>query len=112
MCKSVTSVALPVAWIYYDYRNLNKKVTLMKNSIFQYGTNQRMLVDTDLISIDDANLLFAKNRDDFSERLVNGENPEMCVWINCKNNQDYNESSSRWVADDMKVIDGELWQRV
>lgn len=83
-----------------------------KNCMFQYATRHRVLVDSNLMSLEDANALFDKNIDDYKERLLNGEEPEMCIWINCKNNSDYHETSKHWHSDDIKVIDGEIYQRV
>jgi DNA topoisomerase VI subunit A len=84
----------------------------MKDCIFQYGTNQRILVDTDLITMSEALELLENNRADFIERLESDESPEMALWINCKSNDGYGETSHHWHADDFKVIDGELYQRV
>ncbi len=84
----------------------------MKDCMFQYGTNQRMLADTDLITFDEAKALFDKNRDDFIERLENDESPEMALWVQCASNSSYGKTAYHWAADDFKVIDGELYQRV
>ncbi len=83
-----------------------------KDCMFQYATRHRILADTDLISIDDAKRLFEKNRDDYIERLENSEDPEMAIWINCATNSSYGETLYHWCADDFKVVDGELYQRV
>jgi len=84
----------------------------MKNCMFQYATRHRILVDTDLITQDEAQKFLDKNRQDFIERLNKDEEPQMCVWINCENSRDYGETLYDWCADDFKVIDGELYQRV
>lgn len=41
----------------------------MKNCMFQYATSQRVLANTDLITLDEAEHLFDKNREDFIGRL-------------------------------------------
>ena len=83
-----------------------------ENCMFQYATRHKILADTDLISLDCANKLFNKNIDDFKERLLNNEEPEMCIWINCKDNSSYGEKSIYWHSDDIKVIDGEMYQKM
>lgn len=82
-----------------------------KNCMFQYATRHRILADTDLITLSEAQCLFNKNTKDFKERLSNGEEPEMCIWINCKTDADHNETLKHWHHEDMKVFNGELWVR-
>lgn len=84
----------------------------MKNAMFQYGTDQRMLADTDLITLPDAMGLFNKNKDDYIKRMENDENPQMAVWIDCDTNASYGKTLHNWYAEDFKVIDGELYQKV
>lgn len=83
----------------------------MKDCMFQYGTNQRMLADTGLITRDEAIELFDKNKDDFIERMGNDEEPQMVVWVNCTTKHSYEQTFYNWCADDFKVINGELYQR-
>lgn len=85
---------------------------MKKNCMFQYATKYRIIHDTDLIGMDEAVDLFNKNKDDFVRRLENGEEPEMAVWINCSSNTSYADTSIHWCSDDMKIIDGQLYQRV
>ena len=80
--------------------------------MFQYGTNQRMLDDTDLITLSEAMELFNKNRDDFIKRLDDDENPQMAVWTNCRTPASYGEALYNWCSEDFKIIDGELYQKV
>ena len=84
----------------------------MKNCMFQYATNQRILADTDLITKDDALELFNKNKADYIERLSNDESPQMCIWIDCDTNASYGKTLHNWHAEDFKVIGGELYQKV
>jgi hypothetical protein len=86
--------------------------SMKKDCMFQYGTNQRMLADTDLITLDEAKELFNKNRGDFINRLNADENPQMCIWINCATNESYGETLHNWYAEDFRVIDSELWKKV
>ena len=80
--------------------------------MFQYGTNQRMLADTGLITQAEAMELFNKNKADFIKRLENDENPQMAVWINCATKSSYGQHLHNWYAEDFKVIGGELYQLV
>lgn len=84
----------------------------MDDSMFQYGTNHTMLADTDLITKSEAVALFDNNKADFIKRLENDENPQMAVWVNCSGSQSYGQALYNWYADDFKVIDGELYQKV
>ena len=84
----------------------------MKDCMFQYATRHRILADTDLITQDEAMALFHKNRDNYIDRLNKEEEPQMCVWIDCATNASYGKTLHDWCADDFKVIDGQLYQRV
>jgi hypothetical protein len=84
----------------------------MKNAMFQYATGNKILVDTDLITLDQAVSLFDENESDYLERLGKDEDPEMAIWINCATNSGYGETLKHWCADDMKLIDGQLYARV
>ena len=84
----------------------------MKNCMFQYATNREILVNTDLIDLDYANELFEKNRQDYIDRLENGEEPEMCIWVNCETKHSYGEALKHWCADDFLLVGGVLYQRV
>ncbi|MFT5452864.1 MAG: hypothetical protein ACI9N9_002362 [Enterobacterales bacterium] len=84
----------------------------MKNAMFQYATGNKILVDTDLITLDEAKSLFDEKKSDYIERLGKDEEPEMAIWINCATNSSYSETLKHWCADDMKLIDGQLYVRV
>lgn len=81
-----------------------------KTYMFQYGTDNRMLEDTGLITRDEVVSLFNKNREDFAKRLVLEENPQMVVWCCCDHNQAYGKTLHEWYADDFKVVDGTLYK--
>jgi hypothetical protein len=84
----------------------------MKDTMFQYAICIKILVDTDLITLDEALSLFEENKSDYIERLGKDQDPEMAIWINCSTNSSYSETLKHWCADDMKLIDGELYARV
>lgn len=82
------------------------------NCMFQYATRNKILADTGLITKECAEELFARNKDDFKKRLENDEEPEMAIWVNCKDNLDYGETLRHWNATDFITYNGELWVRV
>lgn len=60
-----------------------------KNCLFQYATRQRVIADTDLITEKEAQELWGKYQDDIKENWDVVSSPQMCIWIDCKNNTDY-----------------------
>jgi hypothetical protein len=84
----------------------------MKNTMFQYATNRKIIEDTGLLTLEASKALFENYRSDFIEELELDNNPQMCIWINCEDSYSYGETLLNWCADDFKVIDGELYQRV
>ena len=83
----------------------------LKDCMFQYATRHRVLVDTDLITKSEAIELFNKNKEDFKKRLDLGEEPEMALWVNCKDNSSYGDTLQYWDSD-LKLIDGRLYKPV
>lgn len=83
----------------------------MKDCMFQYATQQKVYENTKLITLEEAKELFEKYRGSFVEQLERDNNPEMVIWINCKDEHSYCDYLHYW-NDDMKVIDGILYQRV
>ncbi len=79
--------------------------------MFQYATRHQVYADTDLITLDEAQELFNKNKEDFLSRPIE-EEAEMVLWINCVSNSSYGDSLHYWCADDFRVIDGQLYKRV
>ena len=77
--------------------------------MFQYATRHKILVNTDLITNDEAESLFEKNRHDFIERTEKGEEPEMCIWVGCSNNSSYGQTSKYWHHEEIKIIDGQAF---
>ena len=77
--------------------------------MFQYATEKEIIFDSDLLTKGEAVKLFEDNKQDFAKRLLHHESPQMCVWVNCKNNASYCDTLFNWYAEDFKVIDGELY---
>ncbi len=84
----------------------------MKDCMFQYATRHKVLADTGLITRKEADELFDKNIENFKERLVNGESPEMAVWVKCKDDTSYGNTSRYWDSNTLEVINGKLYQLV
>ncbi|MGV8131599.1 MAG: hypothetical protein ACP5N7_05875 [Candidatus Pacearchaeota archaeon] len=63
----------------------------MKNILFQYATLNKVIEDTNLITLEEANLLWNKYLPDIKERWNKFESPQMCIWKNCNSNTDYSE---------------------
>lgn len=82
-----------------------------KNYMFQYATRHKVLADTSLITESEADNLFYKNVEDFKKRLLNDENPEMAIWIDCKDESNYGKTKKHWCSDDIKIIDDEIYIR-
>ena len=80
------------------------------NAMFQYGTSNEIFMDTDLITIEEATRLFTDNMQDYAERIEEGEDPQMVVWINCGHSGEYKETLYNWYAEDMEIIDGVLYE--
>lgn len=83
----------------------------MKDCMFQYATKNKVIADTVLITREEAIELWNKNKDDFIKRLRNEEEPEMCIWINCKDESWYSESIMH-VDQDSHVINGDIYSLV
>lgn len=84
----------------------------MKNCMFQYATKNSVYVDTDLISMEEALDHFEKWKGKFKEHLESGLEPEMALWINCRDNSSYGETLHHWHSDEFMVQDGVLWRMV
>lgn len=81
-----------------------------KNCMFQYTVtttgffnDYKKVEDTDLITRDEANALWHKYKPDFIRQLeAEYSNPEMGIWIDCKDNTDYHttvahlDSDTKW----------------
>lgn len=85
---------------------------MTKTCMFQFATSRKILCDTDLITKEEALALFEKNKDDFIILLADGQESEMGIWKDCKSNTSYEQTLIHWWADDMRYIDGALFQRV
>ncbi len=78
---------------------------------FQYATSNKVFHDESLLSFDDAKSLWDKYLDDYKDRLKNGEDPEMAIWINMKSDDDYSETWKHYCADDFVCVDDVFYIR-
>lgn len=62
---------------------------MKKNCLFQYATAQKIIEDTGLITLKEAEGLWEKYQSDIKSRWNDDESPEMCIWIECDNDHDY-----------------------
>lgn len=83
----------------------------IRNAMFQFATNREIFVDTGLITITEAKKLFEENKGKFIDELNFDRNPEMCIWIDCETPSSYGNALIHWVADDIKIIDDEVYIR-
>ena len=92
---------------------------MKKNCLFQYALAQsfngvKIIEDTDLITRKKAEELWDKYYPDVVEKLENGYEPQMAIWINCKTNTDYNETDANKnidYRDDLFVKNGIIYIR-
>ena len=61
---------------------------------------------------EEANDLWVKYIDDAKSKLRDGEEPQMCIWINCKNNGDYHTKDEIKDLDysDCEYINGRVYR--
>lgn len=83
---------------------------MKKDCMFQYATKYKVLEDTDLITIDEAIKLFNDSKELFKKHLVNEDEPEMAIWINCKSSSSYGDTLHHWSSCEFKVIEGNLYK--
>ena len=59
--------------------------------MFQYATTEKIYEDTGLITKEEAYKLWDKYYSEVVRKLQGGEEPQMAIWIKCKNETDYSE---------------------
>ena len=72
--------------------------------MFQFATQNGMIEDTGLVTLARAKELWNKYKNKFIFLHENGENPEMCIWINCHDDCSYGDSI--WFVDYKSIIKG------
>jgi hypothetical protein len=84
----------------------------MKDCAFQYATKYKILIDTDLITRDEADILWGENIADFKRRVERDEDPEMALWINMENPTNYHTTAKHWIGAAMTLEDGVLFEKI
>lgn len=84
-----------------------------KDCAFQYayesGYKTNFVEDTELITLDEAKELWEKYLPDFIYRLQRGDEPEMALWVDMKDNTDYHDTLAH--ANQHTETDGHrLWE--
>ena len=82
------------------------------NCGFQFATDNGIIVDKTGLTRFDADLLFEQYRNDFVKMVERDEEPEMCVWIDMKDEFDYHTKGSHWHYTDMVIRDGRMYELV
>jgi len=84
---------------------------MKKDCMLQFATRREIIEDTDLITIYEAKALWRSRMSKFIELHENGEEPEMVIWVNCKNSSSYRDSM--WHIDEGSVVkDGVVYNLV
>ena len=84
----------------------------MKNCAFQFACNSSLLKNTGLISEEEANDLWESYIPVFIKHLENGDEPEMVIWTEMRNELDYGKTKKHINHEDTTLVDGVLYQLV
>ena len=76
-----------------------------KDSMFQFATPRRIYENTGLITLDEAKQMWRDNKAQFVKFLNDEAEPEMCIWVNCKDDSSYGETL--WHVDRDAHIHGD-----
>lgn len=66
---------------------------MKKDCMFQFATRQKVIEDTGLITMEEANDLWKKYLPVIKTDWNELSSPQMCIWIKCNSNTDY---STTW----------------
>ncbi len=96
----------------------NLKPKIKKDCLFQYalgkGFGDLIKENTDLITRKEAEKLWDKYYPDFIEKLQDGYEPQMGIWINCKTVTDYHTLDPKKeldYRDDLSVENGVVYRK-
>lgn len=86
-----------------------------KKYMFQYahqGFGTKIIEDTGLITLQEANDLWNKHYSDCLERLKNDDRPQMCIWQNCSSTTDYHDVLKEIdYRDDLEIKNGKIYKK-
>lgn len=78
--------------------------------LFQFGSKDDVIVDTGLVTREEADALWEKHKDQFVRLWKLGMDPEMCIWVNCRHAADYHTATRHAHPSDTEVIGGEIYR--
>jgi len=85
----------------------------MKNCAFQYAVyTGKIYENTDLITMEEALMLWDKYEDLFIKHLKSNNNPEMVIWIDMKNEDDYHTTLKHWDSNNIILHNERLYQLI
>ena len=91
---------------------------MKKDCMFQYALGRpplgekTIIESTDLITRKEADELWNKYYSDCIKKLENGNEPQMCIWIDCKNDTNYHATAfnkSIDYRDNLVVENGKIY---
>jgi len=81
-----------------------------KNCLFQYATKNRIIEDTDLITLKEAEELWDKFLPDIKNNWNSFDSPQMCIWIDCDSNTDYHTIGKEIDFRDCELENGNFYK--
>lgn len=94
----------------YEDTQQEQKMAIKKNCMFQCATKQEIIVDTDLITRPEAEKLWKENYEKIKTKWNNYESPQMCLWIDCKDNTDYHTIDKEIDYRDYQLINDNFYK--
>ena len=80
--------------------------------MFQYATQYQIYVNTNLITHDEAILLWNKWQDHLKAHWNELDSPQMAIWINCNSNTDYHTMEKDIDYRDCELHNGRFYRVV
>ena len=85
----------------------------MKDCVFQYALESGIILEnTGLILRADAEELWQKYIQVFKQHVTEGKNPEMAIWIDMDNKDDFKKTCAHWHGADFEVRDGKMYNLI
>lgn len=81
----------------------------MKNAMFQFYDGRVVVDCTGLITLEDAIELFESRKGDFAKSMQLGLDCQMCIWSECKHDQDYRLAFKDWHSSNVKFDGRNFW---
>lgn len=82
---------------------------MTKNAMVQFHDGRKTFVNTDLLTLDEAKVLFESHINDFKVALEDGRYPELVLWYPCETSGSYEDSIHYLHHGNSLVIDGKLY---